>query len=971
MKIKKNLTLISLMLGVMMLVGLTGMVSATGTSCGDGIIQNPNSYGTHEQCDGSALGGATCTSIMGSSYTGTLSCDMSGDDRCTFDTDGCYIPVIYNVDTYQSDYSTLKDQFYLGNTVYGKGSENDGSRELKIEYYFPNGTLAKDCTSNGGSSSSTTCNFVLNSNSPLGTWKIELWQHNPPWDKKDTETFEVLPKCGDGVVNQESEACDDGNTNNNDACSNTCQINTCNLVVDEPEQGGFYDPVTVTWHLEGNACHPLYYTVQYNTDCDTDFGWKNITTNIDPLSNPMSIIWSDLPLGVGQCGEYCIRVNMLGTNCAPGCCSITSNSGEFSLDLAAPEVDLSVGQKNYGDCEDEEEGTCYVSKNTPISLSCTDENPKEDCQSGVKNIEYQYNVDGGTFTEWTNYTGPFEFPQDTNHVLRYRCTDVVGKVDSEEKDFAVDTVAPIFNEKEVTEPKLPGCNFKSPNTQACDWYVNTSTKICLSAYDPAPHPSDNVTIDCEYTWWPTSLQGQFSTKDVVLDDDGCFSYAEDSWHELHCTATDALGNVKDLYEADIVDAFAPTTTLTFEGPYYTNQGSQWIDTVSTVNLTAVDQQPHPVNGVTTYYREGIVADKYCQGTNDIFPGLTGEWTTYTIPFGLAESCHAIEYYSVDALGNAEAIKTEFVFSDHTAPKTIKEVGDPSHKCGGLLEGQCEDGWDWMVTMDTPITISCEDQSPHPSGVQEICYKVILDGKPACESYYTGATYNPENGYYCIKTTGLVQITFGEESEHELDFYCVDNVEKTSAVDSELFKVEGNKITIPLDEKWNLISVPVSLLSSDVKEVFSGISDKVEGVWGYDPTTGWHLYAPNITENDLTTIEPGHGYWVKTTDDAELLVGGSLLSPQTVPPSVDLEKGWNLIGRYGLETSKSVYCSLLSLVDTQQGYPRWSALWGYDSETQKFIGLNTMSLTHPGEGYWVEMDVADSYSPATNCWNWPI
>ncbi|MFL5347607.1 MAG: DUF4215 domain-containing protein [Hyalangium sp.] len=33
------------------------------------------------------------------------------------------------------------------------------------------------------------------------------------------------PRCGDGVLQQENgEDCDDGNTNNNDACSNTCQV---------------------------------------------------------------------------------------------------------------------------------------------------------------------------------------------------------------------------------------------------------------------------------------------------------------------------------------------------------------------------------------------------------------------------------------------------------------------------------------------------------------------------------------------------------------------------------------------------------------------------------------------------------------------------------------------------------------------------------------------------------------------------
>jgi len=51
-------------------------------SCGDGIIN-----GT-EQCDGSELGEATCNSIMGESFVGSLSCNSS----CNYDTSGCYVP---------------------------------------------------------------------------------------------------------------------------------------------------------------------------------------------------------------------------------------------------------------------------------------------------------------------------------------------------------------------------------------------------------------------------------------------------------------------------------------------------------------------------------------------------------------------------------------------------------------------------------------------------------------------------------------------------------------------------------------------------------------------------------------------------------------------------------------------------------------------------------------------------------------
>jgi len=122
----------------------------------------------------------------------------------------------------------------------------------------------------------------------------------------------------------------------------------------------------------------------------------------------------------------------------------------------------------------------------------------------------------------------------------------------------------------------------------------------------------------------------------------------------------------------------------------------------------------------------------------------------------------------------------------------------------------------------------------------------------------------------------------------------------------------------------------------------------------------------------------------------------------------LQEGWNLIGYYGntglyvdsiyqsiqqgpMEceiASKPVYCALNSLVDTQQGFPRWSSLYNYfnyGSNYAGWVGLDACCnpiefdswymgtwcpySMEPGKGYWIEMDVGDGYAPATNCmWN---
>ena len=55
----------------------------TGT-CGDGVIQTPNSNGKYEECDGTNLGGETCSTILGPGSIGILSCR-----DCVIDTSRC------------------------------------------------------------------------------------------------------------------------------------------------------------------------------------------------------------------------------------------------------------------------------------------------------------------------------------------------------------------------------------------------------------------------------------------------------------------------------------------------------------------------------------------------------------------------------------------------------------------------------------------------------------------------------------------------------------------------------------------------------------------------------------------------------------------------------------------------------------------------------------------------------------------
>jgi len=83
------------------------------------------------------------------------------------------------------------------------------------------------------------------------------------------------------------------------------------------------------------------------------------------------------------------------------------------------------------------------------------------------------------------------------------------------------------------------------------------------------------------------------------------------------------------------------------------------------------------------------------------------------------------------------------------------------------------------------------------------------------------------------------------------------------------------LSIPLYAGWNLISYGGDHARAPA-DVLSSISGKYERVSCYkasDPADPWKEYAPGAppASNDLTTMEPGLGYWVWVNQNCTLVV----------------------------------------------------------------------------------------------------
>ena len=86
-------------------------------------------------------------------------------------TAGPVIACHYEVGTFKSDYTTTKNSFFKGETVYGRGNAYGYNYPLKLRIKDPNGNIVYY---SGESTSVVYGSFILNETSQVGIWSIQL-----------------------------------------------------------------------------------------------------------------------------------------------------------------------------------------------------------------------------------------------------------------------------------------------------------------------------------------------------------------------------------------------------------------------------------------------------------------------------------------------------------------------------------------------------------------------------------------------------------------------------------------------------------------------------------------------------------------------------------------------------------------------------------------------------------------------------
>ncbi len=684
------------------------------------------------------------------------------------------------------------------------------------------------------------------------------------------------------------------------------------------------------------------------------------------------------------------------------CVFVEDTAPVLTKTVGTPNVPIAGTTKDY-----------YITQQTPITLSCSDNGDHPVDQSKLYYRMYLKTEEAPAYAINDKGYVVVNFAEDSEHFLEAYCEDALGNRGAVDKEtFIVDTQAPEI----VKEMKGPYFGTCPPNpilaevmgtsvTPNGNCYVDTATSIVLSANDPEPHPVDNTQCRWRYSVQTSIPQVTVAQEPSAWSDwssSSTITFPEESYHYLQVECKDALGNLIGDTEMFIVDKSVPIITKTYTGSYFAEETQnglvEWINSQTLIHASAVDPEPHPSGLKSIEYRTTLLGNddacnnvELCQRQN----GGTASWKPYTeAGFNIAEqSCHLIEIKATDNVGK-NSIHKQCVFVDNTAPTPVKEVGEPRTPWNGLdanfynlsqfclTPGNC-----WKVTTLTPISLSCEDLEPHPVDHENVCFKVEVDADDYTQKYCNNAqgTISDENEYCCMQ--GEPEFHFTEVSEHNLKYYCVDALGNKGAIDDEKFKVEEDAFEIQINKKWNLISVPVRLLDDSMDLVFDNPNSKVKSVWQYDAVNDeWHIYSPdgNPGNDDITTMEPGFGYWVLANESDMIVIGGSLMSPAMTPPSVPIVHGWNLVGYYGLDGAPEGVngfpgyygpagngspgdCAFntlgASLLDKE-----FTSLWGYwePSNPNSWSQYDKYDNLDPGAGYWLFVQEEGIYAPSTTC-----
>jgi hypothetical protein len=214
--------------------------------------------------------------------------------------------------------------------------------------------------------------------------------------------------------------------------------------------------------------------------------------------------------------------------------------------------------------------------------------------------------------------------------------------------------------------------------------------------------------------------------------------------------------------------------------------------------------------------------------------------------------------------------------------------------------------------------------------------------------------------------------------------------------------------IDIDEKWDLISLPLYPYDTSIANLLAAMDhkDQLVSVWYFDqcedpaPDVGvWHSSAYDATADtfagDLTDMRAGNAYWIRTLHSGETgyvlygvpnnglwVFGTHAIMPD--PTGVDMGsfdvcEGWNMVGFK--PPWQPIPGPALSPQPQVDGFAGVGYLWNFNFFGAVYYGLiyewNSLPLPgdwttsppgallmNPGEGYWIPFDGDSEIYPSS-------
>jgi hypothetical protein len=163
-------------------------------------------------------------------------------------------------------------------------------------------------------------------------------------------------------------------------------------------------------------------------------------------------------------------------------------------------------------------------------------------------------------------------------------------------------------------------------------------------------------------------------------------------------------------------------------------------------------------------------------------------------------------------------------------------------------------------------------------------------------------------------------------------------------------------SITLIEGWNLISLPLIPLDSDIDVVLAGIMDNVISVWHYDAAAQhWYSFAPGAS-SDLSLMKDGKAYWINMEAAQTLNLAGTEMPKGTqLPPTYEVVIGWNMVGFKSTATN-------VTAEDYLDGTEYVRIYWFENGAWFTIPGPPYDDPMKPGYGYWVAFTAPGTIYP---------